>query len=201
MSTVLMDDFNPLHPSRYSNTIGYTSGIGIQTSIFFPISAVHGVRLGLGWIQKGYSSEVRLSETLGELRAPEKSESNVFRLNYFTLPILAQFSPIYPVRILAGPTISYFRRCTAESIQTVDGVEEEPVTVDCAEGAEEALATIELSLRGGVGVDIPVAGTFSVSIDGVYDLAINRFFTDPSGLGLKSRGFLVKAGVSLPIGL
>ncbi|MYB91361.1 MAG: PorT family protein [Rhodothermaceae bacterium] len=126
---------------------------------------------------------------------PDISSTTDFRINYLSVPALLQFNPISKVRLLAGPVLSFALGCNLESILEADG-EEERESVDCGDDIE--LETVDVSIRAGAGVDIPVSSAFSVSLDAVYDLGMRNY--DKEGDDSKNRGFAITAGVSFPLG-
>ena len=182
--------------------IGYVSGVNVRASVYLPIRGRLGTQLGLGWMQKGFSMEIQVSELFGdfvgyfsEYEVPDISSTTNFKANYISVPALLQFNPISKVRLLAGPVLSFALGCSLESILVVDG-DEERESVDCGDDIE--LETVDISIRAGAGVNIPVSSAFSISLDAVYDLGMRNY--EKEGDDSKNRGFAITAGVSLPLG-
>ena len=182
--------------------IGYVSGVNVRASVYLPIRGRLGTQLGLGWMQKGFSLEIELSDLFGDFAGyysdyefPDISSTTDFRINYLSVPALLQFNPISKVRLLAGPVLSFALGCNLESILEADG-EQERESIDCGDDIE--LETVDVSIRAGAGVDIPVSSAFSVSLDAVYDLGMRNY--DKEGDDSKNRGFAITAGVSFPLG-
>ena len=183
--------------------IGYRNGVNVRASVYLPIWGRLGTQLGLGWMQKGFSWELNVSEIFGDFIGyfSEDEVSDIssiinFKMNYLSVPTLLQFNPTSKVRLLAGPVLSIALGCSLESITEVDGTVGERESVDC--GDEIELETVDISIRAGAGVNIPVSSAFSVSLDAVYDLGMRDY--DKEGGDSKNRGFAITAGVSLPIG-
>ena len=187
--------------------IGYRSGGSIRASVFLPISGGLGTQLGLGWIQKGWSSEVEPPEftledddDLFDYYDDASFEYRV-RVNYVSAPTLLQFNPISTVHLLAGPVFSFALSCSAEATTEVNGTVTERVSGDCDDDdVDLELNTVDISIMVGAGVNIPISSAFSVSLEAVYDLGITDFSPEDGNKGSKNKNFGVAAGVSLPLG-
>ena len=187
--------------------IGYRSGFNIRASVYLPILGGLGTQLGLGWIQKGWSSEVEPPEFTGEDDDDlfdyynEASFEYRVRVNYVSAPTLLQFNPISTVHLLAGPVFSFALSCSAEATAEINGTVTERVSGDCDDDdISMDLNTVDLSIMVGAGVNIPITSAFSVSLEAVYDLGITDFSPEDGNKGSKNKSFGITAGVSLPLG-
>ncbi len=197
--------------------VGYVTGFNIQASAYFPLRGRLGARLGLGWVQKGFSEEIDFSAFFNALIGaftddPDLLEESIISTtritsNYLSVPALLQFNPVSRVRILAGPVLSVFLGCSIKATTESDS-ETESVSANCDELGEESLNTFDISIMTGAGVDIPVSNRVSVSLDAIFDLGLSNvlstestteddiaIFSDP-----KYQGFRIVAGVSIPFG-
>ena len=70
--------------------IGYVSGVNVRASVYLPIRGRLGTQLGLGWMQKGFSLEIELSDLFGDFSGyysdyefPDISSTTNFKLTTF----------------------------------------------------------------------------------------------------------------------
>ncbi|MXZ18454.1 MAG: PorT family protein, partial [Rhodothermaceae bacterium] len=192
LSTITHPDADPSYDPDYR------SGFNIRASVFLPISDRLGSQLGIGWVQRGYSVEIQRLEN-ENYGYPEDFPDRISirdRVNYLSIPALLQFNPMSGtgIRLQAGPVLSFALNCRA-AIEIRDGTSSETDSFDCA---DDDLETVDISIMTGVGVNIPVSSAFSVSLDAVYD--VGMIDTSPN-VESKNRGFVITAGVSLPLDL
>ena len=191
--------------------IGYRSGAAIRASVFLPISGRVGTRLGLGWIQKGYSVKVELPELTVYDEFDDYFDYYDYasvtlraRANYLSAPVLLQFNPISSVHLLAGPVLSFALGCSfkvTEVTTDADGTAIERDSADCDDdGVDLDLNTVDISIMVGTGVNIPVSDAFSVSLEAVYNLGMTDYSAEDEDEGSKNTSFGITAGVSLPLG-
>lgn len=192
--------------------IGYRSGVNLRASVYLPISGGLGTRLGLGWIQKGWTLEVEVPELPGydddyyddfydyyddvSIRSRARA-----RANYLSAPALLQFNPISSVHLLAGPVFSFALGCSFAATLEVDGVVTERESADCGDDdVDLELTTANISIMVGAGVNIPISSALSVSLEAVFDLGMTDFSKVDGDEGSKNKSFGITAGVSLPLG-
>ena len=190
--------------------IGYRSGFNIRASVFLPISGRLGTRLGLGWIQKGWTLDVDVPELPGYDDDyyddyydyyDDASIRSRARVNYLSAPALLQFNPTSSVHLLAGPVFSFALGCSFAATLEVDGAVTERDSADCDdEDVDLDLRTVDISIMVGAGVNIPVSSALSVSLEAVFDLGVTDFSKVYGDEGSKNKSFGITAGVNLQLG-
>ncbi|MCY4000761.1 MAG: porin family protein, partial [Bacteroidetes bacterium] len=163
-----------------SDETDYQTGSILKASVLLPITTRLSTRVGLGWVQKGESLEA-LGIKVG------------FTANYLSIPALLSINPTSSLRLMAGPVLSFSIGCSASA-----SVEDIDINLDCDEfeDASDLVNPVDLSVMAGIGVDIPVSRTISLSVDAAYDFGLTEAYSDET----QNRSFLLAAGVRFPLG-
>ena len=192
--------------------IGYRSGVNLRASVFLPISGGLGTRLGLGWIQNGWTLDVEVPELRGydddyyddyheHYDGASIRSRATARANYLSAPALLQFNPTSSVHLLAGPVFSFALGCSFAPTFEIDGIVTERDSADCGDDDVDLdLSTVDISIMVGAGVNIPVSSALSVSPEAVFDLGMTDFSPEDGNEGSKNKSFGITAGVSLLLG-
>ncbi len=125
------------------------------------------------------------------------------RIDYIEIPILLKVSFLADARIsphvLLGPAVGIKVRCivktTTSFFDQFGALGADETEASCPDNA--APRAVQIDGRAGLGVDVEVSNGLTAVADVSYSLGLTTIFPDSSG---KSRAFIVRVGVVLPIG-
>lgn len=140
----------------------------------------------------------------------QRAVKGVIKLNYFELPIVAQYRPRLTEKleaiISAGPEIRF--RTGPQKLETtyktyVNGEEVETITKTESYSGDDAVSTFDVGVVAGAGLAYPI-GRFKVFLEGryhlgLYNLASNTNDGSDDDVKIHNRGASVVLGVTVPI--
>lgn len=128
------------------------------------------------------------------------------KLNYFELPVVAQYRPHLTEKleaiISAGPEIRF--RTGPQKLETtstiyMNGQKGETITNTESYSGDDAVRVFDFGLAAGAGVAYPI-GRFKVFVEGRYHLGLRNLATDSEDdIKVRNRGASVVLGVTVPI--
>lgn len=170
--------------------LGYRRGVSVGLSAtWYPAEKV-GIRVGGAFVSKGAQADV-----------PDENVTVAMKINYVELsPLLDVRAPIgeggASLHLLAGPTLSFKRLCEVEG-----GPPDERTTARC-ENIDLDIRTVDFGATVGAGITLPVIQepAAALSLEAMYTLGLLEFENFVMDNPAKSRGLVVQAGLSFPVG-
>ncbi|MET7257906.1 porin family protein [Dyadobacter fermentans] len=140
----------------------------------------------------------------------QRTLKGVVKVNYFELPIVAQYRPRLTERleaiISAGPEVRF--RTGPQKLETttatyVSGEKKSEVTITQSYSGNDAVSTFDAGFTAGAGVAYPI-GRLKVFLEGRYHLGLYNLASDNNNRGddavkIHNRGASVFVGVTVPI--
>ena len=172
-----------IHQDGGSGGAGDRVGLTLGAAVMFPLRGPVGLRVGVGYVQKGARNTF-----------PDLVATTI--MDYIEAPVLLQLErPLtnsLSVHLLAGIALSYRLLCRGRSERSSGTTE-----VDCAENLFNTRETDQGGMAGG-GITITATQGASVVAEALYNRGIYRFKVgsgDP-----KHRSLSLVAGLRIPIG-
>ena len=164
--------------------VGTRTGLNIGAVAIFPLSGNLSLQAGAHYSQKG------AEETDGGLTA-------TLEFDYIDFPVLLRYgfptSGATSFHLLAGPSVSFQSGC---SLSASGGGSSG--SVDCDQ-ADIDIASIDVGLMGGLGLDFQASESLVITLDGLYNLGLSNL-DDTGSDSVKNRVFMLQAGVGFPLG-
>ncbi|MGX5853964.1 porin family protein [Dyadobacter jiangsuensis] len=140
----------------------------------------------------------------------QRTLKGVVKVNYFELPIVAQYRPRLTEKleaiISAGPEVRF--RTGPQKLETttatyVSGEKKSEVTITQSYSGNDAVSTFDAGFTAGAGVAYPI-GRLKVFLEGRYHLGLYNLASDNNNRGddavkIHNRGASVFVGVTVPI--
>lgn len=140
----------------------------------------------------------------------QRTLKGVVKVNYFELPIVAQYRPHLTEKleaiISAGPEVRF--RTGPQKLETttatyVSGEKKSEVTITQSYSGNDAVSTFDAGFTAGAGVAYPI-GRLKVFLEGRYHLGLYNLASDNNNRGddavkIHNRGASVFVGVTVPI--